>query len=124
MPSRAPPARPAHHRFVDIGANLTDGMFRGVYHGKAYHDADLEVVLRRAWDAGVEKIIITEAQKGNTISTVRTYLTAYRQKVGIPQNVRLPAGWVANIFKEHFVKVEKPANANPKIKTPVKQEVE
>ena len=59
VPSRAPPARPAHHRFVDIGANLTDGMFRGVYHGKAYHDADLEVVLRRAWDAGVEKIIIT-----------------------------------------------------------------
>ena len=74
--------------------------------------------------AEMEKIIITEAQKGNTISTVCTYLTAYRQKVGIPQNVRLPAGWVANIFKEHFVKVEKPANANPKIKTPVKQEVE
>ena len=39
--------------YIDVGANLTDGMFRGEYHGKTYHDPDLDVVLRRGWDAGV-----------------------------------------------------------------------
>ena len=31
-------------RFIDIGANLTDGMFQGAYHGKQYHDPDLSQV--------------------------------------------------------------------------------
>ena len=53
--SSAPPRR----RFIDIGANLTDGMFRGEYHGKTYHEPDLDVVLRRAWDVGVEKVMVT-----------------------------------------------------------------
>ena len=70
---------------ADIGANLTDPMFQGQYHGKvipmaiklgmsrtvlapghhgacgaqAYHDADLTAVLDRAWTAGVTRIIIT-----------------------------------------------------------------
>lgn len=38
------------HRFIDIGANLTDGMFQGDYHGKSYHDPDLADVLQRGWD--------------------------------------------------------------------------
>lgn len=46
-------------RYIDIGANLLDPMFQGQYNGKAYHDADLPAVLQRAWDAGVDKIIIT-----------------------------------------------------------------
>lgn len=39
-------------RLIDIGANLTDGMFQGLYHGKRYHAADLSQVLQRAYDAG------------------------------------------------------------------------
>lgn len=46
-------------RFIDIGANLTDGMFQGQYMGKAYHSPDVTKVLERAWAAGVEKIIVT-----------------------------------------------------------------
>ena len=34
-------------------------MFRGEYHGKTYHEPDLDVVLRRAWDVGVEKVMVT-----------------------------------------------------------------
>jgi TatD DNase family protein len=54
-PADAPPPR----RYVDIGANLTDGMFRGEYHGKKVHREDLARVLTRARDAGVETVLVT-----------------------------------------------------------------
>jgi Tat protein secretion system quality control protein TatD with DNase activity len=45
--------------FIDIGANLSDDMFRGVYHGKTRHEPDLDHVLARAWGAGLERIMVT-----------------------------------------------------------------
>lgn len=45
--------------FADIGANLTDPMFQGVYNGSAKHQADLNNVLERGWSAGLQKVIIT-----------------------------------------------------------------
>lgn len=45
--------------FSDIGANLTDGMFRGIYNGTQKHPDDLDIVLERSWNTGLEKIIIT-----------------------------------------------------------------
>eukprot|EP00189_Rhodosorus_marinus_P004312 CAMPEP_0113962850 /NCGR_PEP_ID=MMETSP0011_2-20120614/6174_1 /TAXON_ID=101924 /ORGANISM="Rhodosorus marinus" /LENGTH=318 /DNA_ID=CAMNT_0000974809 /DNA_START=597 /DNA_END=1553 /DNA_ORIENTATION=+ /assembly_acc=CAM_ASM_000156 len=45
--------------FIDIGANLTDGMFRGVYNGTERHVDDMESVLSRAIEAGVMKIMVT-----------------------------------------------------------------
>ena len=45
--------------YVDVGANLTDAMFRGVYRGKRAHEDDLRAVLRRARDVGVRDIIVT-----------------------------------------------------------------
>jgi TatD DNase family protein len=45
--------------FVDIGVNLTDGMFKGKYHGKKAHQPDLENVLKRAKDAGVVAQMVT-----------------------------------------------------------------
>ncbi|CAB3363655.1 Hypothetical predicted protein [Cloeon dipterum] len=44
---------------IDIGANLTDGMYKGIYNGTKRHEPDLACVLKRAWDAGVERIIVT-----------------------------------------------------------------
>ncbi|XP_032520072.2 deoxyribonuclease TATDN1 [Danaus plexippus] len=46
-------------RFIDIGANLTDDMYQGSYHGTKKHEPDLEKVLKRAWDGGMNRIIIT-----------------------------------------------------------------
>lgn len=47
------------YRFIDIGANLTDPMYQGTYFEKVKHEPDLDLVLKRAWDAGVERIIVT-----------------------------------------------------------------
>lgn len=46
-------------RFVDIGANLLDDMFKGIYRDKQLHENDLIHVLHRAYEAGCEHIIIT-----------------------------------------------------------------
>uniref|UniRef100_A0A803QN40 Uncharacterized protein n=1 Tax=Cannabis sativa TaxID=3483 RepID=A0A803QN40_CANSA len=46
-------------RMIDIAANFTDGMFKGMYNGKQCHVADIATVLGRAWTAGVDRIIVT-----------------------------------------------------------------
>ncbi|VVD04827.1 unnamed protein product [Leptidea sinapis] len=46
-------------KFIDIGANLTDAMYQGVYHGSKKHQPDLTRVLERAWGSGVQSMIIT-----------------------------------------------------------------
>ncbi|KAI8117464.1 hypothetical protein FF38_13349 [Lucilia cuprina] len=46
-------------KFIDIGANLTDPMFRGLYGGSQKHQDDLELVLRRSWLQDLQKMIIT-----------------------------------------------------------------
>lgn len=46
-------------KFIDIGANLTDPMFKGIYNGSKKHVEDLHEVIKRAKTNGVEKIIIT-----------------------------------------------------------------
>ncbi|KAG7384798.1 TatD DNase [Phytophthora boehmeriae] len=44
---------------IDIGANLTDPVFTGLYRGKQKHENDLTAVLTRAKSVGVHKIIVT-----------------------------------------------------------------
>ncbi|KAF9327445.1 TatD DNase, partial [Linnemannia elongata] len=46
-------------RLIDIGINLTDPMFRGLYHGKQAHVDDLAQVLFRSKRAGVDRMIVT-----------------------------------------------------------------
>eukprot|EP01105_Mastigella_eilhardi_P020201 TRINITY_DN4791_c0_g1_i2.p2 TRINITY_DN4791_c0_g1~~TRINITY_DN4791_c0_g1_i2.p2 ORF type:complete len:305 (+),score=81.48 TRINITY_DN4791_c0_g1_i2:3-917(+) len=43
---------------IDIGCNLIDEQFQGVY-SRQYHDPDLADVVQRAVDVGVEKIVAT-----------------------------------------------------------------
>ncbi|KAH8099368.1 Mg-dependent DNase [Cristinia sonorae] len=47
------------YRFIDIGVNLTDPVFRGFHHGRRKHDDDLEAMLERCKAAGVKSMIIT-----------------------------------------------------------------
>ena len=47
------------YRFIDIGVNLTDPVFKGLYHGKQSHENDFEQVIKRSCDVGVDKMIIT-----------------------------------------------------------------
>jgi len=40
---------------IDIGVNLLDDMFFGVYNNKKYHECDLQQVLERAQKIGLKK---------------------------------------------------------------------
>ena len=46
-------------KFVDIGANLLDPMFKGIYRSKERHEGDFDLVLERSWENHVKKIVIT-----------------------------------------------------------------
>ncbi|KAJ5079385.1 deoxyribonuclease tatdn1-related [Anaeramoeba ignava] len=48
-------------RFIDIGANLTDQNYYGIYQKKKVHESDLESVFERSLFYGVEKTIVTGA---------------------------------------------------------------
>lgn len=66
-------------KLIDIGVNMTDGMFQGEYHGKKYHEGDYDHVLQRAVSAGVERMIITggsltESQEALTMAQAQSYL--------------------------------------------------
>lgn len=63
-------------RLIDIGANLTDPMFKGIYHNSQKHKDDFQPMLDRARLAGVEKIIIT----GGSLEDSRKALELARQR--------------------------------------------
>ena len=49
-------------QFCEIGANLLDPVFRGVYRGKLKHEDDFDDMLQRAKEVGLEEIMVTTGQ--------------------------------------------------------------
>lgn len=46
-------------KYVDIGINLGDSVFQGIYHGKKAHECDLKDVIQRATAVGCVKMMVT-----------------------------------------------------------------
>ena len=61
----------ANFKFIDAGANLLDDMYQGTYNGKPRHEADLERVLKRSWENGLEYIIVTSGSAPEAERTIR-----------------------------------------------------
>lgn len=45
-------------RLFDIASNLTDNHFIGEYHGKKYHECDIDNVIKRASEVGCSHMLI------------------------------------------------------------------
>ncbi|CAM1503954.1 Fc.00g015450.m01.CDS01 [Cosmosporella sp. VM-42] len=59
-PASEPASAPSYQpRYIDIGINLSDPIFRGRYHGKQRHPDDLAGVIGRAREVGCSKLIVT-----------------------------------------------------------------
>eukprot|EP01080_Neovahlkampfia_damariscottae_P002684 gene2684-3880_t len=68
------------HKLIDIGANLTDPMFQGVYREKKYHDSDFDLMLKRSFSRGVQKIIVTAGsleESKNSLELTEKYENLY-----------------------------------------------
>ncbi|KAI2611622.1 uncharacterized protein GGS25DRAFT_519932 [Hypoxylon fragiforme] len=57
-------------RYIDIGINLADPIYRGEYHGTQRHPDDLEDVVSRAQEVGCQRLIVT----GSDFKSSRTAL--------------------------------------------------
>merc|ERR1719266_663771 len=63
---------PSAKKVVDIAVNLTDPTFKGKNRkGKRIHDDDLTLVLKRAKEHGVEKIIISGTSLGASREAIK-----------------------------------------------------
>ncbi|CAB3229083.1 unnamed protein product [Arctia plantaginis] len=65
-------------KYVDIGANLTDLMYQGQYHGSKKHEPDLDVVLARSWEGGLQKMIITGGNLNDSKTAIQLSQTDSR----------------------------------------------
>ena len=46
-------------KLIDIGVNLCDDMYKGIYNGKTAHESDVGKVVERAIERHVDKMMIT-----------------------------------------------------------------
>jgi TatD DNase family protein len=90
----------ARIKAFDIGANLLDPMFQGVYQGKPRHLPDLEHVLQRARDAGVERVMCTAGTVEDSRSAAALARRhGLRSTCGIhpTESNRAPADWASQL---------------------------
>jgi TatD DNase family protein len=59
-----------------VGINLSDPIFRGIYHGSQRHEDDLQDVIQRALDVGCKKMMVTGSnlvESENAVKLARSY---------------------------------------------------
>ncbi|KAI0880113.1 uncharacterized protein GGS22DRAFT_193587 [Annulohypoxylon maeteangense] len=79
LPTSTPASEIAYKpRYIDIGINLADPIFRGQYHGTQRHPDDLSAVVSRAREVGCHKLIIT----GSDFTSSRHALEIAREYAG------------------------------------------
>jgi len=76
--SSSPPSSSYVPRYIDIGINLTDPIFTGVYHGRQVHAPDLAGVLSRARTTGCRKLLAT----GSDLSSSQRAVALAREHAG------------------------------------------
>ncbi|KAF2256312.1 deoxyribonuclease tatD [Trematosphaeria pertusa] len=73
-------------RYVDIGINLTDPVFRGEYHGTQKHENDFDDVLQRGLEAGCKKFMVTGSdlkQSEHAVEIAKAHLGLCYATVGV-----------------------------------------
>lgn len=59
MSSDSDKTKTTEYGYIDIGVNFLDPMYSGNYRGKQRHESDLPLVLKRASEQNVQKMIVT-----------------------------------------------------------------
>lgn len=57
-------------RFIDIGANFGDPVFRGIYRGKQKHQDDMVDILKRAAQVGLKGMLITSGMLSEAVENI------------------------------------------------------
>lgn len=73
-------------KYFDIAANLADDMFKGHYYGKPAHDCDLDQVLSRATQNGVDRLLIVGGHIQDTLDSFeicKRNPSMYKTTVGV-----------------------------------------
>ncbi|KAK7948570.1 uncharacterized protein PG986_009456 [Apiospora aurea] len=78
VPEAATGAPAYKPRYIDIGINLADPIFRGKHHGTQRHPDDLSAVVSRAQEVGCTKLIVT----GSDFTSSREALEIAKQYPG------------------------------------------
>lgn len=75
-------------KYYDIGLNLTDDMFHGIYHGKKQHESDIVNILNRAHQRHVATALVT----GSSIEESREVIKLVEQYQTSPVNLYYTIG--------------------------------
>jgi len=71
-------------KYIDIGANMLDDMYSGMYGGKTYHEPDPDAVLQRSFNRGVVRTIVTAGCVQETLDAL-TFCTSRSGRTDIPE---------------------------------------
>lgn len=98
-----------HLKYYDIGLNLTDPMFRGIYNGKQYHESDLKQVLSRAYQCSVNSALLT----GSSLVESKEAISLSNETTESPVKLYYTIGvhpCCVNEFANHDATIDKPSN--------------